>query len=387
MAISITLLNTKITYAAVVYQQLNYSQNIHCFGNIGSVITGPKDYYFTLDRTYEITNIKFKVYNTATGRNGSFDFAIDDDMITPGGGGVYWYYDAGFNDLSYDFQKILNAGEHKLTIWLYYGYVYNGADVCLRGVNQSPYMILEGTSPFIIQVNSPANNAYYNKDLIINFYYEFYEDIQDLKVILQFQKADETELFQQIYNYGYSSASSYNTAVKPLKNLSAGYWQLKILFYDGNTLIKQSETINFNILGYGGQTTTSTPELTPEAAAGSAPTCGFLDCPADWIIYAIKYAFSFLFVPNSTQQQNLAEQFNGFKDTIQKKPPVGYFYAIKDALQQNITTSTATTTQIMDASTTQAFGAVFNPLKTGLNWILWFAAGAWVFIKIKNLNL
>ena len=387
MGICITLFNTKITYAAVVYQQLDYSQNIACFGTIGSFQTGTKDFYFTLNSNYDISNIKLKLYNTATGRSALLNFAIDDIWIK-NDANFDWYLGGGFNDFNYDFEKVLSAGEHKLTIWLGYGYVYNGADVCLRGVGQSPYMILEGSSPFIIQINSPANNtAYNNKDLIINFYYEFYEDIQDLKIILQFEKADETEFWQQIYDYGYTSASSYNTAVKPLKNLSAGYWKLKILFYDGNTLLKQSDTINFNILGYGGQTTTSTPELTPEAAAGSAPTCGFLDCPADWIIYAIKYAFSFLFIPNSTQQQNLSEQFNGFKDVIQKKPPVGYFYAIKDALQQNITTSTATTTQIMDASTTQAFGAVFNPLKTGLNWILWFAAGAWVFIKIKNLNI
>jgi len=152
-----------------------------------------------------------------------------------------------------------------------------------------------------------------------------------------------------------------------------------------------SDDVFFTISEAGGisysTSTTSTIPIPNFEDICTAPQGGFLDYPTQNITYALCKVFSYLFIPNQEQQQNIQNRFSGFQDIIKSKPPLGYFYKIKDALNQNITTSNATTTQILNTSTTQAFSAVFSPLKTGLNWVLWLAAGSWVFIKIKNLNI
>jgi hypothetical protein len=139
-------------------------------------------------------------------------------------------------------------------------------------------------------------------------------------------------------------------------------------------------------ISYGTSTTSTIPIPNFEDICTSPPG-GFLDYPTQNITYALCKVFSYLFIPNQEQQQNIQNRFSSFQDIIKSKPPLGYFYKIKDALNQNITIGNATTTQVLNTSTTQAFSAVFSPLKTGLNWVLWLAAGSWVFIKIKNLNI
>ena len=152
-----------------------------------------------------------------------------------------------------------------------------------------------------------------------------------------------------------------------------------------------SDDVFFTISETGGisysTSTTSTIPIPNFEDICTPPQGGFLDYPTQNINYALCKAFTYLFIPNQEQQQNIQNRFSSFQDIIKNKPPLGYFYKIKDALNQNITAGNATTTQVLNTSTTQAFSAVFSPLKTGLNWILWLAAGSWVFIKIKNLNI
>jgi len=152
-----------------------------------------------------------------------------------------------------------------------------------------------------------------------------------------------------------------------------------------------SDDVFFSISELGGisysTSTTSTIPIPNFEDICTAPQGGFLDYPTQNITYALCKVFSYLFIPNQEQQQNIQNRFSSFQDIIKNKPPLGYFYKIKDALNQNITAGNATTTQVLNTSTTQAFSAVFSPLKAGLNWVLWLAAGSWVFIKIKNLNI
>ena len=168
------------------------------------------------------------------------------------------------------------------------------------------------------------------------------------------------------------------------------YMQYQLAGTTTQTII-YSDDVFFTISEAGGisysTSTTSTIPIPNFEDICTAPQGGFLDYPTQNINYALCKAFSYLFIPNQEQQQNIQNRFSSFQDIIKSKPPLGYFYKIKDALNQNITTGNATTTQILNTSTTQAFSAVFSPLKTGLNWVLWLAAGSWVFIKIKNLNI
>jgi hypothetical protein len=168
------------------------------------------------------------------------------------------------------------------------------------------------------------------------------------------------------------------------------YMQYRLAGTTTQTII-YSDDVFFSISELGGisysTSTTSTIPIPNFEDICTPPQGGFLDYPTQNITYALCKVFSYLFVPNQEQQQNIQNRFSSFQDIIKSKPPLGYFYKIKDALNQNITAGNATTTQVLNTSTTQAFSTVFSPLKTGLGWILWLAAGSWVFIKIKNLNI
>jgi hypothetical protein len=82
-----------------------------------------------------------------------------------------------------------------------------------------------------------------------------------------------------------------------------------------------------------------------------------------------------LFLPSQT---NL-EQFSSLKDSLLLKPPFGYWTSIKTALNGlNASSSPAFSL----ASVSAVSDNIFNPLKTGLSWILWILFGLWVIRRI-----
>jgi len=132
-------------------------------------------------------------------------------------------------------------------------------------------------------------------------------------------------------------------------------------------------------------TFTITTPITPSAEVCQPPAGGLLDYPVDNITYATCKAFYFLFVPNDTQQNDIKNYISSITGTIKEKPPIGYFYLIKDAFGSLSTTTTSTI--LMTSSTYQAFSGVFNPLRSGLGFIFYFAGGVWIYHRIRNLEI
>jgi hypothetical protein len=90
---------------------------------------------------------------------------------------------------------------------------------------------------------------------------------------------------------------------------------------------------------------------------------------------------TWLFVPSPAS----FTQFINLKSAIENKPPFGYFTAIKTSLS-SLTVGT-TSLMLVNASTTQAFSAIFSPLRTGLVWILWLMFAFWIFHRLRNLQI
>jgi hypothetical protein len=101
---------------------------------------------------------------------------------------------------------------------------------------------------------------------------------------------------------------------------------------------------------------------------------------AKWILDGIAAIFKFFFMPKSSD----FDQFSNLKTALENKPPMGYFYAIKDALTFN-----STTTKAFDlaSSTVAMTGPIFDPVKTGLTFTLWLLFAFWLFNRIKHFNL
>jgi len=102
-----------------------------------------------------------------------------------------------------------------------------------------------------------------------------------------------------------------------------------------------------------------------------AGTCDDLGTIAGALCRVITY----LFVPTETS----LNKFTQLKDIIANKPPFGYFTSVKNYLNNlNATSTPAFTFAEMGAINL----SIFQPLKTGLTWILWIFFAFWVIKRI-----
>jgi len=101
-----------------------------------------------------------------------------------------------------------------------------------------------------------------------------------------------------------------------------------------------------------------------------------------WVADSFCSVLVFLFVPS----QSSTEKFANFATNtgISDRVPFGYYVVIQDALDgiQQGTSSIS----LMDASTTAAFADVFDPVRTGISWILWILFMFWGYHRFTNFE-
>ena len=98
---------------------------------------------------------------------------------------------------------------------------------------------------------------------------------------------------------------------------------------------------------------------------------------SDSLCYVLKY----LFIPSTSALQNFADLGN----TLQTKPPIGYFNAVSLVLSN--ATTTASSTFDLSNLANSAGSSVLTPLRTGFSWLLWFVFGFWVFKRFRHFSL
>lgn len=82
-----------------------------------------------------------------------------------------------------------------------------------------------------------------------------------------------------------------------------------------------------------------------------------------------------LFVPNGS-----IDAFSGLGGAIKYKPPFGYFFAYYDEYSNLTTTTPAVSLESVDAIQDN----IFDPVKTGLSYILWLFCGLYIIIFISK---
>jgi hypothetical protein len=134
-----------------------------------------------------------------------------------------------------------------------------------------------------------------------------------------------------------------------------------------------SSTINFTIIN---------PKTTPPTGEITTSTLPQITCDdqSGLFNYSLCKLFTWLFIPDA----EILNKYSTLSDGIKNKPPIGYFYAIKNILN-NLNDNTNPAFQLAQVSTLTT--NIFNPLKTGISFILWLIFGFWIFNRIRYLEL
>lgn len=146
-------------------------------------------------------------------------------------------------------------------------------------------------------------------------------------------------------------------------------------FYDYASTTLATDSVSFTISSFGGGGIVTPPTATttvPSLTITCDPNSGFFGesfC---------KLGLS-LFVPTSTS----FSQFDSVKDLLDKKPPLGYFYAVKNALVDYSSTTLATPE--FSLGEVENF-EIIGDFKTGMTWFLWLVFGFWLIHRIRKFD-
>lgn len=161
----------------------------------------------------------------------------------------------------------------------------------------------------------------------------------------------------------------------------------------GGSVITTSAAITFTVgadLAPGLTATTTyitgeTSTTIPITTNCQYTTSSFFGDPVGNIQNGICNALVFLFVPNSGEQQAVGGAFNHYGGIIAKKPPFGYLTVATDALS-SFNSSTATSSQLLNASGTAALAPLFSQLDTGLALVISFVLLMWLYNRARHFN-
>jgi hypothetical protein len=116
------------------------------------------------------------------------------------------------------------------------------------------------------------------------------------------------------------------------------------------------------------------------AVVSPVTSCLMSTFPFIDIFSCISDTFVYLFVPQSTA----FDSFGTLKDEIKDKAPFGYFTSAVSAISDISGTSTPAFTL---ATSSPIMTYIFNPLRTGLAWVLYLAGLIWIYKRLTNIDI
>lgn len=120
--------------------------------------------------------------------------------------------------------------------------------------------------------------------------------------------------------------------------------------------------------------------VSPPAGTSTTPVIS-CDPNTSFLQNSFCNLFIYLLVPPTST----LNAWGGLKTAFMAKPPLGYFYAAYNAIS-GITEGT-TSIVLMSASTTAAFSGILTPVKSAFIWLLWLLFLAWLYHRLKHLQL
>lgn len=189
-------------------------------------------------------------------------------------------------------------------------------------------------------------------------------------------------------NLGYNSHPNNNNATGTTAGftLDNGNYQIKNFYlkYDSvgaGSLTASTTQVDSNEFSVS-YTTPYIPiiSLPTSTIASTTPIQITCDPNDTWYNYSLCKIGIWLFIPS----QSVLNQFSNLTADISLKPPIGYFTSIKNALSGFTSSTPAFTINVnSDDPVNTTF---FNPIRTGLIWILWLAFAFWIFHRFRHFN-
>ena len=142
------------------------------------------------------------------------------------------------------------------------------------------------------------------------------------------------------------------------------------LFYIVDTNLVDITTINNYF-----PTFASTTVILPDVSL--IPPCPILGID---ICTGFGTVISWAFVPPPSSW----DQFITLKDDIKTKAPFGYFTSAINSIGSISGTSTSA---FIIATSSPIMTYIYTPLRTGLVWLLYFAAGLWIYKRLTNIQI
>ena len=116
-----------------------------------------------------------------------------------------------------------------------------------------------------------------------------------------------------------------------------------------------------------------------------APT--WATCDVDHLVGCVQNMLTYLFYP----QTDVFNQFSLLSGVIKNKPPIGYVYGFITVITDVSATADQNfnipTSMGLNTSTNPFFTNIFNPIRTGMGWILWIAFAVVMIKRFQHFNL
>jgi len=151
----------------------------------------------------------------------------------------------------------------------------------------------------------------------------------------------------------------------------------KDVYQDLGDLVATSDMNTFTTTGVSEQESEGSYYPTPTSTATSSEWTFTCDPESGFFANSLCNLARFLFVPTTAS----IERFGKLQDTINEKPPFGYWQEIKVEIQSITTTTTAAFT--LTGVDVLAENDTFKTIKTTISVILWFLFAFWILHRIR----
>lgn len=165
------------------------------------------------------------------------------------------------------------------------------------------------------------------------------------------------------------------------KNINMPYtgnYTVQARLYESST---GSTTLWSNSVSFGLASTTEV--LNGNISTTTVGVLGTEICDILDVACHLKNVLIVLFQPSTASVSQLV----GYKTQIQNKPPFGYITILVTNLG-NLSTTTATSSRPFNITIPTGLNdLIFNPLRVGLNALLWFVGLVWLYNRLKHIQL
>lgn len=234
------------------------------------------------------------------------------------------------------------------------------------------YFILQGITTNITIIEPSFNQVTFLNTFPVQIFFNNESGIADRLIYNLYDRITELLVETTVFNIGTSTEIVSATSTHPL-----GIYRIEAFLLDSITQdIFSTVVSNFTVIS---DPTTDILGFDPDDF-GSILSLATTTCSISNLSGCFQNALIFTFYPSP---ESLA-RFGTLQQELSTKPPFAYIGMLTDAMKN--LTGNATPIFVL-ASEGNVTTNIFDPLKTGMTWLLWFVWGFWLYNRVKKMEI